>query len=369
MASPERHTQWRYIIIDDCLTAATLPDGPRWFKEELLEELNRQLKEIHGQIKPMAMRTMEKDLVDLEARFGVQVVRSRDKGRVHYHYSSESVSIHHGQLHITERRQLKQVLDALIRLRGLSDWNWWTWTEIMIRGQLGLFPGPLRGAEAQRRLSGWEMDRGAQRWMLPIAEALYAQRPLRLTYAPGLGDRTERVSMVPEFMAVQSHGVFALGRGWDSDAQDWFQLIIDLNELSALDDVVVEWPGSADEQGANDHTSIMWRQYLANRMDIRSGVLNLGDARAEPELIRVWVAEALATRFFKSPMHGSQDMRVEEAASGVIFSLSLVPDEAFRRFALQWGKEFQVLEPAHLRIAMREESKAVADMYAPMFGP
>ena len=53
-------------------------------------------------------------------------------------------------------------------------------------------------------------------------------------------------------------------------------------------------------------------------------------------------------------MHGSQDMRIEPAAEeGVIFNLSLVPDAQFVRFALQWGSEFQVLEPDDVRHALR----------------
>lgn len=369
MASPERHTHWRYIILDDCLNAAAQQDGPRWFKADLLKELNRQMREIHGQIKPMAMRTLEKDLVDLEVHFGVQVMRSREKGRVHFHYSSDSVSIQQAQLHASERRQLKGILDSLNRFRSLPDWNWWTWSEIMIRGQLGLFPGPVRGKEALSRLSALEMARDAQRWMMPMAEALHAQRPLRLTHAPGLGEKSERTSMLPECMAVQTHGVFVMGRGWDPEAQDWFHWIVDLNEITGLDDVAVEWPESDAESESLQTSARMWRQYLAYRMGIRSGVVDLKDLDAEPEVIRVWAAESLAMRFLKSPMHGSQDMRVEEAASGVIFSLQLVADASFVQFALQWGRDFQVLEPAHLRMVMREETKAISDQYTPMFGP
>jgi len=89
----------------------------------------------------------------------------------------------------------------------------------------------------------------------------------------------------------------------------------------------------------------------------------------KPQTVRVWVEAELARQFLKEPMHPSQDLRVEQSAAGIIFTLQVIPDESFKQFAWQWGLKFQVLEPAELRHAMREESKALADMYAPMFGP
>jgi len=39
------------------------------------------------------------------------------------------------------------------------------------------------------------------------------------------------------------------------------------------------------------------------------------------------------------------------------------------RFALQWGSDFQVLEPDEVRHALRLATREASERYAPMFGP
>ena len=364
MASPERYTQWRYLILDDCFHQAACNPSIQWFKEALLQEVNRRLSEMNPSIKPIAMRTLEKDLVDFEALYGTEVLRQREGGRVFYRYASPEESIHKGNLSKGERTALMTVLDSLGRYRDMERWDWWAWAEVLLRGQMGIFPEADSNVSAMDRIQRLTMSKDAQRWLLTVAESLFSSKPLRIAYAPGLGEQTERISFLPEQLVLQENRLFALGRCWDMEAEDWFGLCLDLNEIVALDDVAVDWPASSSTY-RDVHFS--WSRYIEHRIKLQPGLVQLKSQ--SPETVRVWVEADLARQFLKEPMHPSQDLRVEQSASGIIFTLQVIPDESFKQFALQWGRKFQVLEPAELRHAMREESKALADMYAPMFGP
>ena len=75
MASPERNVQLRYIILDACMAQAARDESVVWTKEALLQEVNRQLREDNPSTKPIAMRTLEKDIVDMESTYGLRIIR------------------------------------------------------------------------------------------------------------------------------------------------------------------------------------------------------------------------------------------------------------------------------------------------------
>ncbi|MDA0912554.1 MAG: WYL domain-containing protein [Bacteroidetes bacterium] len=363
MASPERHAHWRYFILDECFSEAQEDDQIRWFKTNLLLEVNRRLKAIHPGTKPIAMRTLEKDLVDFEKIYGVSIERRREKGKIYFAYPKGQIGIHTGELSSKERRNLMSLLDSMGRFRSLKNWDWWVFMEVMLKGQLGFYSNQSKRREAgvvvDRELYGHEV----QRWLLPIAESIYKAVPLRVAYAPDLGDATERVQFMPEFLSIRNGSIHVAGTCWDDEAEDFFRLVIALEEITSLDDVAVAWPNAQYQATPANR----WSEYLLSRMKLSPGLVIDWDRK--PDLIRVWVGEALAQRFLKMPMHQSQDMRVEQAANGIIFTIQVVPDDSFVAFALQHGAQFQILEPDDLRHRVRLESAAVAKLYEPMFGP
>lgn len=360
MASPERNVQLRYLILDTCLAQAALDTAVVWTKEQLLNKVNEGLLADAPNAKPVAMRTLEKDLVDMETVFGVQIQKGRINGKVHLRYTNADQRIHRAELDGDEAELVHRFLRVMERFEGMPEWDWWLRAKMGLKGQFGLLDG--RGKSVSEAcLKERSMSKDERRWYAVLADALFNGRPLRMAYAPNMGDASERTSFRPERLVHESHGIFALGTAWDHESEAHFHLIVELAEITSLDSVAVEWPEGAEPN------SFGWERYVSDRMGVQSGVVQNGGE--SPVQIRVWVAKHLAQRFLKEPMHPSQDMRIEHAADGVIFHAVLVPDATFARYALQWGKDFQVLEPDDLRHALRVETKANADRYAPMFGP
>ena len=361
MASPERNVQLRYIILDACMAQAARDNTVIWTKKALLSEVNRQLREDNPATKPIAMRTLEKDIVDMETTYGLRIVRARTKGKVHFAYASGNEGMHRANLMENEAALAHRFIQAMDRFKGAPAWDWWLRSKLALQGQLGLIGSRLPDEEWQSRIVESPLSKDERRWYETLVIAAFERTPLRMAFAPGMGDRLERVAFRVDQLVKQADGVVALGTAWDAEAQSFFHLIVQLDEITSLDAVAVEWPEVSVPESYN------WEAHAANRMALTPGVVSSQGEATVP--IRVWVADRLAQRFLKEPMHGSQDMRIEPAAEGIIFNLSLVPDAQFVRFALQWGCEFQVLEPDEVRHALRLATREASDRYAPMFGP
>lgn len=332
-----------------------------WTKEALLEEVNRQLREDNSATKPIAMRTLEKDIVDMETTFGLRIKRARLAGKVHFAYASGAEGMHRANLNENEVALAHRFIQAMGRFKGAPAWDWWLRSRLVLQGQLGLIGSRLPDEEWQPRVVESPLSKDERRWYETLVYAAFDRTPLRMAFAPGMGDRLERVAYRVDRLVPQADGVMALGTAWDAEAESFFQLIVQLDEITSLDAVAVEWPEAKEPEAFN------WDAYAVNRMALAPGVVSSAEEDVVP--VRVWVADRLAQRFLKEPMHGSQDMRIEPAAEGIIFNLSLVPDAQFVRFALQWGSDFQVLEPDEVRHALRLATREASDRYAPMFGP
>jgi hypothetical protein len=108
-------------------TQSDMPEPPkRLFKPELLERVNALLKEASPGIKPIAMRTLEKDIADMQVLYGVEIVKHSDHKRAYYAYSEFGMSIGSGALTAEEKAQLHGVLGNLSRFRGAEGFEWWT---------------------------------------------------------------------------------------------------------------------------------------------------------------------------------------------------------------------------------------------------
>ena len=361
MASPERNVQLRYIILDACMAQAARDESVVWTKEALLQEVNRQLREDNPSTKPIAMRTLEKDIVDMETTYGLRIKRARLAGKVHFAYASGTEGMHRANLNENEVALAHRFIQAMDRFKGAPAWDWWLHSRLALQGQLGLIGSRLPDEEWQPRVLESPLSKDERRWYETLVYAAFDCTPLRMAFAPGMGDRLERVAYRVDRLVPQADGVMALGTAWDAEAESFFQLIVQLDEITSLDAVAVEWPEAKEPEAFN------WDAYAGNRMALAPGVVSSAEEDVVP--VRVWVADRLAQRFLKEPMHGSQDMRIEPAAEGIIFNLSLVPDAQFVRFALQWGSDFQVLEPDEVRHALRLATREASDRYAPMFGP
>lgn len=369
MASPERLAYLRYRILDACLfiPAQSLSEGAlpetskrKWSKIELLDEVNGQLRSVNPHLKPIAMRTMEKDFFDMERIFSVKIAKTYEGKKPHYHYATAGMSIASVNLSQAESAHVQGFLDVMKRHRDQLGWEWWHESEARLRHGLG-FVDPTNQRGISPVIMEAEDNRKHAQWFAKAME--FMRRGSQIRMAVDARDQgVERYAFVIERMFQQRGDWLLLGHAWDAEGLEYYPLILRMNDVRSMEEAIGETPGTWPTSGL-----LNWDSFISNRMFLMPGVVKSSEAPAET--IRIWMDSELGQLYLLEPFHNSQDLRIERAANGLIFTMHLVPDASFVQSILRWGKRAQVLEPAELRHRIRLETHQMSAQYQPMFGP
>ena len=351
-------------------TQSDIPKPPKkLFKPELLERVNALLKEASPGIKPIAMRTLEKDIADMQVLYGVEIVKHSDHKRAYYGYSEFGMSIGSGVLTAEEKAQLHGVLGNLSRFRGAEGFEWWTEMEALLRHRFDVVAPQKKATKkrgvsrhVQRRILPRVQEKSALRWLEGAVSALQLNMPARVGFTTSDAERSERHSMLIENLVEDTGGWLVLALVWDDEAQEAFRLVLPLDSITSWDDVLVDVP-----EGLKDAIPFAWSRYIDQRFALVSGVVK--DADEKPVAMRLWFENKTASRYLTQPFHASQDLRIERSGNGIVIQVSLVPNAPFIQWVLHHGAAAQVLEPASLREMMGSETRKMAQGYAKMFGP
>lgn len=375
MTTPNRLALLRYHILDACFvwgdpTQSDMLEPPkRLFKPELLERVNALLKEASPGIKPIAMRTLEKDIADMQVLYGVEIVKHSDHKRAYYAYSEFGMSIGSGALTAEEKAQLHGVLGNLSRFRGAEGFEWWTEMEALLRHRFDVVAPQKKATKkrgvsqhVQRQIFPRVQEKSALRWLEGAVSALQLNMPARVGFTTSDAERSERHSMLIENLVEETAGWLVLALVWDDEAQEAFRLVLPLDSITSWDDVLVDVP-----EGLKDAIPFAWSRYIDQRFALVPGVVK--DADEKPVAMRLWFENKTASRYLTQPFHTSQDPRIERSGNGVAIQVNLVPNAPFIQWILHHGAAAQVLEPASLREMMGLETRKMAQSYAKMFGP
>ena len=377
MPTPNRLALLRYHILDACFTWHQVegdlsdgePESKRLYKTDLLQRVNLLLKEASPGIKPIAMRTLEKDIADMQVLYGVQIIKHSDRKRAYYVYAEPEMSIGSSTLSAEEQARIQGILNDLSRFRGMAGFEWWTEMEALLRHRFDLI-APHKRLGSTRRFSGQSprmfasrvQEQQALRWLEEVVEALQLNKPVRVSFTSPQTDRSERYSMLVEGIVELHSGWMALALVWDDEAQEDFRLVLPLDCINSWDDVLVDVP-----QGLHDAMPFAWTRYMDQRFELVPGVVM--DASEEPVPMRLWFENQTAHRYLSQPFHNSQDLRIERSGNGIVMQASLVPNAPFIEWMLHHGASAQILEPASLREKISNEVQEMAKSYAKMFGP
>tara|TARA_B110000503_G_scaffold139551_1_gene228198 strand:+ start:6238 stop:7440 length:1203 start_codon:yes stop_codon:yes gene_type:complete len=377
VSSFNRFALLRYHILDACFVWTHPADDPnssksafkKMFKQDLLDRINACLKEASPGVKPIAMRTLEKDIADMQVLYGVQIVKHSENKRAYYAYAAFGMSIGSASLSVKEQSRLQRVLLDLSRFRGMAGFEWWTEMEALLRYRFNLIAPHVKTSKKRRsarlvagRFVPRVQEKQTLRWMEDVVNALHSNQPVRVSFTSPETNRAERHSMLIESLVEQSSGWMILALVWDDEAQEDFRLILPLDAITSLDDLLVDLP-----EGLRDAIPFPWSHYVEDRFELVPGVVL--DAFEQPISLRLWFENQTAQGYLSQPFHNSQDLRVERSGNGIVIHAALVPNEPFMQWMLQHGASAQILEPADLREKMSNEVRSMAQSYAKMFGP
>ncbi len=360
----------RYSILDACFTspegtprerrqrgkeAALDPGGNTlMFKEDLLDLVNRRLQEAAPGTKAIAMRTLEKDLVDMQRLYGVKIVKHSLHKRAWYSYASSGMSIRKGKLSSSEMARLEGALGVLSKFHDVPGYSWLR----SIDGRLRFAFGMLKPAGAPSGLSArsearWLSDPGA----LPsfdIWETLLGglAHGTWLEMAAGGAEQTVRIEAFSDEAGV------CIGAGTSYSAARGFEpfrfRLADVTAARTAETVPSAPPEAQD-----------WTYPLLAHAAVAVPTEDSGEAVE----MRIWFsAEALASCDHK-PFPAEVIGKPEPAAGGLILNYMLVPGPAWSRRLWSFGPGAQVLEPIALRMQLAAGVEQMRAGYAKLFGP
>lgn len=376
-----RHAFLRYIVIDECLVqpvkdsedaaSGKSEEESLWYKEDLLAAINQRISAFSPHAKPIAMRTLEKDLVDMQSLFGVEILKLSQNRRAHYRYAKSGMSIRKASLTADQAIALQQLFRHLESLNYQEGEEWWWEAESRLRLHFDLFQDDEKDRKSARRRN----DRAAEsvhkshrwsdssaKWLPHLTKAAAKNIPIRLAYRLKADGALEHATCRIEWLTQENEEWLIGLLAWDEEAQEAFRLLLSTRSVDSMDDVTAQF-----SESLQNPVAWSWVRYASERMGLAPGIV--ASAVASPEPVQIWLESEVAKRFLIDPIHPSQDLRLQQSAGGVIFTINVVVDSSLFKWVLQWGKRAQLIEPAEARHTMRLEARSLAALYDPMFGP
>lgn len=368
--SASRLATLRYAVLDECFARdPERPAGeplPRFFKQDLLDLVNKRLKEAIPGTKAIAMRTLEKDIQDMQRLFGVKIVRYHEKKRAWYSYAQEGMTIRAGGLTGAESSKLTGALEICDRFAGNEGTKWLPWALALLRHSFHLDANSLKARRNQTEAQGWSIGQPHRFPSVAVLEHIRDGLHLGDWHALRLKDGTA-ISYLPEH----------LHSGRDTDVVCGMERRIDENGEPMLVMRVLDWLEIETIEHMSDadhfkgtHQGRSWPQWCAHRFAVRPGEWStFREWNAAPEEVRIWFSQPRAQQLQFRPWHASQSPRVEAAAGGQIFTFLLVADDALRSAVLAEARDAQLLEPLEMRNEIRDLMGVWPRAYDAMFGP
>jgi hypothetical protein len=357
-------TQVRYLALDEVFSyeeGERLPEPPL-FKEDLLRHVNKRLREADKAAAPIAMRTLEKDIQDLQAIYGVRVKKLSRAKRAYYCYAEAGMRIRRNRLRAGEWTRLQRCLTALEEVAPQDRTGGLRETIAKLRWQFGGSSSPHK-PDVSRWVQG-EGDLGkyldfalealthglhvrfkVESWDPP--SQLFEGYPLMLTPGP----------VGWKLWGVAVSGDSAVGGPPHDGVPFWGISLCDISDWNIQDRTETVLPSTL-------FSALQAAQAIRVQSRTSSGFLG----RPEAEEIRVWFAEDAFHS--EKKLAGLQPIgKPEASAGGKIWTFQGIPDLDFVRAVFSYAGAGQILEPFSLRDLAKQELAILWKGYGKMFGP
>lgn len=368
--SANRLATLRYAVLDECFTRDPNHQSgeplPRYFKKDLLDLVNKRLKEAMPGTKPIAMRTLEKDIQDMQRIFGVRIVRYHEHKKAFYAYAQRGMTIRAAALTGAESARLTSAVEICNRFAGDEQRKWLPWALAILKYTFHLDEQAMRSRRNQTQASAWSIDPSLEFPGQVDIQRVLGGMPIGKWVAIQCVDGTS-ISFFTEHIHSAGRQQFLCGIERQLDAQGAEAILLrvlawdEIRSVEALDNPA---KSSAEQSPRN------WAEWCRQRKEVRSGTwTSLETWDQSPDEVRIWFSEDRAAELHRIKWHPSQHPKTERAAGGEIFTFDLVTDEALISGVFREGMKAQLLEPLELRDTIRDIMGAWPRMYDAMFGP
>ena len=364
-----KNAMLRYGVIDQALSAGAQNESFAMTKRQLLEKVNAALED-RG-IKPCAMRSIEKDLLDMQKEFGVSIDYKAVSKVRHYFYADPHMSINKEGLDPTLRTEVERVLD-LIEARSATPGMGFAEEFVpIVRNALGLREGRLGGTRGVI-LTDHEYYAG-RKWIEPLANAIRLGKVLDVKYQSF--KETE-----PKVWRTHPHCLKQFNGRWfcvvyqphyephpefEDETAKW-RRVVALDRIHGIAEVTdellkKEMPLNREYRPDREWDG-QWSDYFS---EVIGPSVPRGKTKDE---VVIRFSEGRAPYVWTKPLHDSQrpgpDQPLPEVKDGKMeFRYRLIPNNEFYAALLSFGPDAEVLSPMEVRNAMFEKTTLLSGLY------
>lgn len=321
-----KHAAFRYRVLNDCFTR---PGRRHWTKKELQEEVTRQLQEHFGDHLSIGLRTIDGDIALLRSDppRGYAAPIAVREGK--YFYEDPDFTISRFPLSAEETALLRDAFALLRQFPGLPQ---------------------LPVLEALVRQSGAGMDLELPShsviqfensppamglsWLDPLYGHIRRREALEIRYQPFAPPGEVVVLLHPYLLKEWRNRWYVVGRN-ERENQVW---------NLALDRIADVRPAGIPFRSNDLFNPIDWYRDIV-------GVTR--PQGAAPVRIKFRAGGSVAGYLLTKPIHASQQT-VRQDASGVTFSLHVIPNPELIGELRRFGREIEVLSPEGFRRVWEE---------------
>ncbi|MCR4852509.1 MAG: WYL domain-containing protein [Prevotella sp.] len=291
---------------------------------EMLEEINGKL-EVRGYRPIRTKDTILRDLVEISNVFHVRILKTRDPDdsrHIRYKYESADFSIYESGLTTKQIKELRLVLQSLIRCKGFSELEW-------LQELCKAMDVPVYNCKEPVLEFDMDISKTSLQNLQGLFFAIVEQKTIEIIY--------HLKKWVVKKLMIYPYYLKQFGRKWYLMAES----------LCTPDSV------KFFELGRIDSINFLPEQeYKPVGMNIKDYFEDFygkdRNFKKKKVTIIFKVPWKKARSLIDEPIHDSQDM-IYHSRKGAIFSICLVPDADFMRTFLSYGEDITILTDSNLK--------------------
>ena len=306
--------------------------------QELRVKVNRELEDIG--ISPVSCDTIRSDLLDMENRYYVNIVKERDKddGRVfRYRYEDLSFSIYDHPLTAQQVKEIRGALEVLSAYSGLPQCGWID--ELCSHFDVACDPRGYNVVQFEKSCCNKGME-----FFSPLYHAILDHKAGVISYKKfGCDEKTHIIS--PYYIKQFSRRWYLTAKS--SRHMDATMSVFSLDRITSF---------TTDDS----------LEYQPSRMTIDEYYKDVyGISRPDnvsPMTIRFYVSEKDLPYLLTAPIHSSQKILARNQ-KGAIMSIHVIPNHELMMRFLAYGDGVIVLTDCKLRDEIAEKVKKMSRKY------
>ncbi|HAS43559.1 MAG TPA: WYL domain-containing protein [Microscillaceae bacterium] len=329
----------RYQVLDKCFSNF----GRKYFREDLLEEVNKVLVELNGPDSGIKRTQFYKDLdfMKSEAGYGIELGDYKEGKRMYYRYTDPNFSIKKHLLSHTEQQTLKEAIRVLSQFQGLPQFEWLNELVPILSDKLA-----MNDTNRQAILFDSNVDYTGTQYIVPIFNAIHHQTVLGIKYQGFNDPHPYDLELHPYILKQYNNRWFVLGYNDFKNSHTWN---LALDRILSIRDL---------PQKAYHSHNINWEDdYFYDII----GVTRIEDQEVTEVVLEF--AASLIPYIRTKPIHPSQ-REVSVAKNGdTTLSIEVIPNYELERLLRSFGARVKIISPEWLKEKLIEELTASLKQY------